>query len=128
MPVLSTFGAIAARGFGWIGALAAGNTGLFAWGDGASGQLGLGDASGRSSPVQVGALTTWSKIIGGLTCGFGIDSSKNLWSWGQNSGGQLGLGTQTASYNSPVQIASGTSWWTVSHNITGNFESAIRSI
>jgi hypothetical protein len=30
-----------------------------------NGQLGLNDAISRSSPVQVGALTTWSQIAAG---------------------------------------------------------------
>ena len=40
---------------------------LWAWGlNDARGQLGLGDIVDRSSPVQVGTLTTWSKI----RCGY----------------------------------------------------------
>jgi len=107
MPVLSTFGAIAARGFGWIGALAAGNTGLFAWGDGIYGQLGLGDASGRSSPVQVGALTTWTKVACGAYYTMALKSDGTLWAWGY--GPALGTGSLT-SYSSPVQIGALTTW------------------
>ena len=35
---------------------------LWSWGLNASGQLGLGDTTGRSSPTQVGALTDWSSV------------------------------------------------------------------
>ena len=38
---------------------------LWSWGQNTSGQLGLGDITNRSSPVQVGSLTTWSNIAGG---------------------------------------------------------------
>jgi alpha-tubulin suppressor-like RCC1 family protein len=38
---------------------------MWAWGHNQYGQLGQGDTSHRSSPVQIGALTTWSKIAGG---------------------------------------------------------------
>ena len=39
---------------------------LYAWGRNQNGQLGLGDVTNRSSPVQVGALTTWNKVACGL--------------------------------------------------------------
>ena len=35
---------------------------LWSWGYNTYGQLGLEDTPHRSSPVQVGALTTWNKI------------------------------------------------------------------
>jgi alpha-tubulin suppressor-like RCC1 family protein len=41
------------------------NETLWAWGNNVNGQLGLGDATNRSSPVQVGVLTTWSKVTTG---------------------------------------------------------------
>ena len=42
--------------------------GLFAWGKNTTdGALGLGDVANRSSPVQVGALTTWTSVSGGRT-------------------------------------------------------------
>lgn len=38
---------------------------LYAWGNNIKGQLGLNDAIRRSSPVQVGALTSWSQVSAG---------------------------------------------------------------
>jgi alpha-tubulin suppressor-like RCC1 family protein len=38
---------------------------LWSWGNNISGVLGLGDAAVRSSPVQVGSLTTWANISAG---------------------------------------------------------------
>ena len=38
---------------------------LYAWGNGATGRLGLGDVTDQSSPVQVGALTDWSQVSAG---------------------------------------------------------------
>ena len=35
---------------------------LYSWGRNNLGQLGLGDTVYRSSPVQVGALTTWTSL------------------------------------------------------------------
>ena len=36
---------------------------LWAWGSNWAGQLGLGNITNYSSPKQVGALTTWGKIM-----------------------------------------------------------------
>ena len=58
---------------------------LFSWGSNSSGQLGLGDVTNRSSPVQVGALTTWAKISegsGGFSLAYKSDGT--LWAWGNN--------------------------------------------
>jgi alpha-tubulin suppressor-like RCC1 family protein len=38
---------------------------LWTWGNNDNGQLGLVDTNNRSSPVQVGALSSWQKIGSG---------------------------------------------------------------
>jgi hypothetical protein len=35
---------------------------LYSWGNGGNGRLGHNNTIDRSSPVQIGALTTWSKL------------------------------------------------------------------
>lgn len=51
-------------GGGYAYALAVKNDGtLWAWGYNGAGQLGVGDTTNRSSPVQVGALKTWSPVL-----------------------------------------------------------------
>ena len=35
---------------------------MFAWGDSDDGKTGLGDTTDRSSPVQIGSLTTWAQV------------------------------------------------------------------
>jgi len=95
---------------------------LFSWGRNVNGQLGLGDTTQRNSPVQVGALTDWSKIFGGNTLYFAIKAAKTLWGWGLNSSGQLGL-DDTTQRNSPVQVGALTSWGQIaasSHSIAIN--------
>ena len=85
---------------------------LWSWGGNAYGELGYGDRTYTKSPVQVGALTTWSKIDGWE----GVVATKidgTLWSVGKNNHGQLGDGT-VIHRSSPVQIGSGTTWLTVS--------------
>ena len=85
---------------------------LWSWGANDSGQLGLGDSGsyyGRSSPVQVGALTTWANISCGSNFSLAIKSNGSLWAWGNNGYGQLGLGNVTY-YSSPVQVGALTTW------------------
>ena len=92
---------------------------LFSWGNNSLGALGLGDTSHRSSPVQVGSLTNWSKVYcgGGFTIALKTDGT--LWSFGSNWYGQLGIGTSggSAHKSSPVQIGSRTDW--VSGGVNG---------
>jgi len=87
---------------------------LWTWGRNNYGQLGLGDVIHRSSPVQVGALATWSQIAGGSSHSVATKTDGTLWIWGQNHYGQLGLGNQGETYNtsrsSPVQVGALATW------------------
>ena len=88
---------------------------LWAWGYNSNGESGLGDvtsdATHRNSPVQVGTLTNWSKIICGSGHVFAIKTDGTLWSWGRNDTGQLRQGN-TINRSSPVQVGALTSWLT----------------
>ena len=85
---------------------------LWAWGNG-SAYLGLNESQllDRSSPVQVGTSTDWSKIFvsSGANAVAALKTNGTLWTWGSNSSGQLGQSKVTA-VSSPVQI--GTNTWT----------------
>ena len=85
---------------------------LWAWGYNNYGQLGLGDVTNRSSPVQVGALTTWSSVAGGQLHTTALKTDGTLWTWGYNPYGQLGLG-DTVNRSSPVQVGALTTWSSV---------------
>ena len=93
---------------------------LWVWGDNTAGCLGLNDSpdglpSGstfRSSPVQVGSLTTWTAGVNIDEAGAGIIGGK-LYTWGANSEGQLGQG-DTTNRSSPTQVGSLTNWSKVS--------------
>jgi alpha-tubulin suppressor-like RCC1 family protein len=87
--------------------------GLFSWGRNEFGQLGVGNTTNRSSPVQIGALTAWSKISAGQFHIMSIKTDETMWSWGRNNNGQLGLGNTTA-ISSPVQVGALTNWLNVS--------------
>jgi alpha-tubulin suppressor-like RCC1 family protein len=86
---------------------------LWTWGQNDYGELGQNDRGiNRSSPVQVGTDTTWSKIENGLTTFIAIKTDGTLWSWGLNLHGQLGE-NDTVDRSSPVQVGSGTNWSSV---------------
>jgi len=87
--------------------------GLWAWGQNSSGQLGLGDITHRSSPVQVGSLTNWKATSAGYYHITAIKTDGTLWTCGYNTYGQLGLGDRTHR-SSPVQVGSLTTWKSVS--------------
>ena len=106
---LTTWSKIAS-GISSAGALAIKTNGtLWSWGDNASGQLGLGNTTSYSSPKQVGALTTWSKVASGDDHLLAIKTGGTLWAWGYNGRGQLGLGDIT-NRSSPVQVGAQASW------------------
>jgi alpha-tubulin suppressor-like RCC1 family protein len=92
---------------------------LWSWGSNSHGQLGLGSLTSYSSPVQVGALTTWSSVSAGIYCALAIKTDGTLWSWGQGANAQLGLGN-TSSYSSPVQVGALTDWASVSASASNN--------
>jgi len=88
---------------------------LWSWGRNNSGQLGQNIAYtiSRSSPVQVGALTDWSKISAGNNFCAAVKTTGSIWSWGRNEHGQLGQNDRVYR-SSPVQIGALTDWSQVS--------------
>jgi len=91
-------------------AAAAGNP-LFSWGRNNFGQLGLGDATNRSSPVQVS--TGWETPSSGAGSSLCTKTDGTLWAWGRNQYGQLGQNNTTVR-SSPVQVGALTNWLTPS--------------
>jgi alpha-tubulin suppressor-like RCC1 family protein len=88
---------------------------MWAWGKNFNwGKLGLGDTIARSSPTQIGALTTWSKVANGSNFGAAIKTDGTLWMWGRNGYGELGLGSTSYGINSPSQVGSLIQWANVS--------------
>jgi alpha-tubulin suppressor-like RCC1 family protein len=99
---------------------------LWLWGSLTYGNAGNNlDTDTRSSPVQVGALTNWSKIALGYNTTLAIKTDGTLWAWGHNQYGQLGNNQKAPGYpgttgrvSSPVQIGTGTNWNNVAINMT----------
>ena len=90
---------------------------LWSWGANWRGALGLGDdsdpdATHRSVPTQVGALTDWlTPLCGPMDRASGvIKDNGTLWTWGNNDYGQLGFGN-TTHICSPAQVGSLTTWF-----------------
>ena len=87
---------------------------LWTWGPGASGELGDGTTTNRSSPVQVGGLTTWAQVTTGNARTFATTTSGELYAWGNNLTGRLGVNTSSGNESNPVQIGALTNWLQVS--------------
>ncbi len=79
---------------------------LWAWGNGAYGQLGTGSLSNALVPVHVPfpAGTRFVVVNSGGYASYAIDATGKLWAWGSNSVGQLGTGGGTGSQPSPVAV------------------------
>jgi alpha-tubulin suppressor-like RCC1 family protein len=92
---------------------------LWSWGQGTKGQLGYGDSGGgaitafyRSSPAQVGALTTWFLAAAQTNYhSLATTTDNKLYAWGRNNYGQIGDNSRV-DRSSPVQIGSLTNWKT----------------
>jgi alpha-tubulin suppressor-like RCC1 family protein len=102
------------------------NNSLWSWGSNLNGQLAQNDAVNRSSPVQVGAVTDWSKVTAFATGGaLGIRTNNTLWSWGVNTNGELGLslpaGSATSNRSSPVQVGSLSNWSSIGTAFTAGY-------
>ena len=83
---------------------------LYSWGVGTRGRTGQNDEVARSSPTQIGALTTWDAVEAGGVHGHGLSSDGALYSWGYNHRGQLGLNDVYGNRSSPVQVGALTNW------------------
>lgn len=81
---------------------------LFRWGINTSGQIGDGTTINKSSPIQIGALTTWKCVTsrGGATYGWKTDGT--IWHWGNVI---LFASCTNTCYSTPVQFATAADNW-----------------
>src|ERR1019366_746074 len=80
---------------------------LWAWGWNFFGQLGVGDRTNRSTPVQVPlppGVSRWVLVAGGEYHAIAVGDSDKLYTWGLNDKGQIGNGTAGGLYVLPVLI------------------------
>jgi alpha-tubulin suppressor-like RCC1 family protein len=87
--------------------------GLWAWGVNSDGRLGDSTTTNKSSPVQIGSLTTWRQVSPSQLYGAAVKVDGTLWTWGANTYGSLGDGT-TTNKSSPIQVGALTNWKSVS--------------
>ena len=89
---------------------------MWTWGRANNGQLGDGTVIARSSPVQIGALTTWSLVdipVYSVGLAIALKTDGTIWTWGSNNNGTIGDNT-TISRSSPVQIGTDDDWTKIS--------------
>jgi alpha-tubulin suppressor-like RCC1 family protein len=90
---------------------------IWTWGLGTFGALGNNTVANISSPVQIGADKSWSKINAGRLACAAVESTGRLWVWGTNSYGSLGTNTPSINYSSMVQTTlSDTNWFDATLN------------
>jgi uncharacterized delta-60 repeat protein len=85
---------------------------LWAWGNNASGQLGLASNTSYNTPQRVGTDTNWASVATGDSHTVAVRTDGSLWAWGSNASGQLGLANNN-DYNTPQRVGTGTSWASV---------------
>jgi alpha-tubulin suppressor-like RCC1 family protein len=99
---------------------------LWGWGTNTNGQIGLGNTTEYSSPVQVGTMTNWKTLsTGGVANVLATKTDGSLWAWGYNYGG-LGLGDSLAR-SSPIQVGSLTNWKSVSCSTSQGSSFAVKT-
>ncbi len=76
---------------------------VWAWGHNASGQLGDGTTTARSSPIRVAGLSGIVAVSVGFDFSLALQRNGQVWAWGNNTYGQLGDGTTTAR-RTPVRV------------------------
>jgi alpha-tubulin suppressor-like RCC1 family protein len=86
------------------------------WGENSAGELGNDTVTDRSSPVSVAGNHSFSSISAGDSHGLALKSTDgSAWTWGGNAGtGGLGQGTVTVNRSSPVSVAGGHSFISIS--------------
>lgn len=80
---------------------------LWSWGWNGNYQLGTNDNVSRSSPAQLGAVTTWAKVAAGGNGSAAIRTDGSAYAWGY---GIIPGNGVNSSYGSPVLVSGGGSW------------------
>ena len=78
---------------------------LWCWGLNDKYQLGLGDTTTRTSPVEVGTDTNWSQVEPGVSHACAVKTTGTLWCWGNGLNNQFGMTVSV-----PTQVGLATTW------------------
>ena len=82
---------------------------FISWSGLATGEIGVGNSTEYSSPVQVGSDTDWKQVSAGSYTTIALRTDGTLWSWGRGYYGVSG-NSNTTSYSSPQQVGSESDW------------------
>jgi uncharacterized repeat protein (TIGR02543 family) len=77
---------------------------VWTWGSNHEDQLGDGNATDSSTPVQVSGLTSIVKLASRGYHSVAVKSDGTLWTWGWDEYGALGNGVADANYDYPVPV------------------------
>jgi alpha-tubulin suppressor-like RCC1 family protein len=91
----------------------------YCWGLNLSGVLGSGTTASSRTPVKVAGGRNWRFVNTGWTHTCGVTLASAAFCWGSNSEGQLGVGSGTSNSLSPVRVAGGYSFNSVSVGVLG---------
>jgi alpha-tubulin suppressor-like RCC1 family protein len=98
----------------------------WAWGAGATGQLGDNTNGAKSSPVSVvGGFTDWIQVSAIGSGSIGLRANGTAWAWGLGYRGALG-NNSTLSVSSPVSVVGGFTDW-IQVNSGGQHRLALRA-
>jgi alpha-tubulin suppressor-like RCC1 family protein len=95
---------------------------LWAWGTNTQGQLGNNNTNNLTSPLQIGS-ESWTAISPGILS-VGIKSNGTLWWWGRD---YYAFGPFNTYRSSPVQVGSGTTWYSLPTRSLDSWVSALKS-
>jgi alpha-tubulin suppressor-like RCC1 family protein len=70
--------------------------GVYCWGGGEDGQLGIGTAPADAPPTLLEAAPTLVSLAAGATHTCGLDAGGTAYCWGSDRDGQLGRGAEAA--------------------------------
>jgi alpha-tubulin suppressor-like RCC1 family protein len=83
---------------------------VWGWGNNSDGQLGNGGKRGTNPvPVQATAMpdVTFTSVMSGGDCGFGLDTNGNVWAWGSDLDDHLGDGGTSGIVLTPKIVMTG---------------------
>ncbi|MCL2838535.1 MAG: hypothetical protein FWE04_05675 [Oscillospiraceae bacterium] len=89
---------------------------LWTWGGNGQYQLGNGNTSNSTVPVQIGAGSNWIDVSGAQTHTMAVTADGHLYGWGTDTEGWCGLGATNSNvtYTTPQQVNNDTNWIKVS--------------
>lgn len=79
---------------------------VWAWGQNASGQAGVGSVGGVVPvPTRVSGLPLIQQLAAGGNYSLALDATGQVWAWGQNTSGQAGTGVASTAVLVPTKVA-----------------------